>query len=354
MSSQTGKHKTVKRIARVFFLLLVLFLGVILFIRSPWGQDIIVNKLIDYVSDKTETKVTIDKLFLTFSGDIQLEGLYLEDKKEDTLLYSRSLEADIEFSPLLFGNTLELDIEIETGSVYNNYYLEEYNLVIDYTVENDWFDLKAFVLVGDEKIPFIKLRKHILEDKREYLLPDGKVLIIPEDWFAKYKSLFELGMVSDELLKVHKQHFSLLNDAFNTDECTSCQGLEKLVIPEIIPEVKPPEGLKITLRKYQEEGLNWLLFLQKNNLGGCLADDMGLGKTIQTLALLQYNKESSSGSGMEPVKVKKQATLFNNTGTQGTTLLIVPSSLVHNWSNEIIFFSIIPNSPLSNLAFMSA
>ncbi len=109
MSSQTGKHKTVKRIARVFFLLLVLFLGVILFIRSPWGQDIIVNKLIDYVSDKTETKVTIDKLFLTFSGDIQLEGLYLEDKKEDTLLYSRSLEADIEFSPLLFGNTLELD-----------------------------------------------------------------------------------------------------------------------------------------------------------------------------------------------------------------------------------------------------
>ncbi|MDX2414884.1 MAG: SNF2-related protein, partial [Bacteroidales bacterium] len=268
------------------------------------------------------------------------QGFYTEDGINYTTISSADDTKEEIFSLVeAINNNFESltsgGIEIETGSVYNNYYLEEYNLVIDYKAEHDWFDLKAFVLVGDVKIPFIKLRKHILDDKREYLLPDGKVLIIPEDWFAKYKSLFELGLVSDELLKIHKQHFSLLNDAFNTDECTSYQGLEKLAIPEIIPEVRPPEGLKIDLRKYQEEGLNWLLFLQKNNLGGCLADDMGLGKTIQTLALLQYNKENSSDVGMEPVKVKKQATLFNNSGTHGSTLLIVPSSLVHNWSNEI-------------------
>ncbi len=53
----------VKRIARVFFLLLVLFLGVILFIRSPWGQDVIVNKVIDYVFDKTGTYIAIEKIF---------------------------------------------------------------------------------------------------------------------------------------------------------------------------------------------------------------------------------------------------------------------------------------------------
>ena len=130
MSSETGKHKIVKRIARVFTLLLVLFLGVILFIRSPWGQDIIVNKLIDYVSDKTATKIEIDKLFLTFSGDIQLEGLYLEDKKGDTLLYSKLLEADIEFSPLLFDNTLELDnLEWEgvTARILRNKDAEKFN-----------------------------------------------------------------------------------------------------------------------------------------------------------------------------------------------------------------------------------
>lgn len=99
----------VKRITRGFFLLLVFFLGVILFIRSPWGQDVIINKVIDYVFHKTGTDIAIERIFVTFSGDIQLEGLYLGDQKGDTLLYSKSLEADIAFSPLLFENTLELD-----------------------------------------------------------------------------------------------------------------------------------------------------------------------------------------------------------------------------------------------------
>jgi len=31
--------------------------------------------------------------------------------------------------------------------------------------------------------------------------------------------------------------------------------------------------------------------MKKYKFGGCLADDMGLGKTIQTLALMQQQKE---------------------------------------------------------------
>lgn len=108
MNSKTVKHKTVKRIARVFSLLLILFLGLILFVRSPWGQDIIVKKVIDYVFDKTGTEIDINRVFVTFTGDIQIEGFYLQDKKRDTLLYSKALEVDIDFSHLLFKNTLEL------------------------------------------------------------------------------------------------------------------------------------------------------------------------------------------------------------------------------------------------------
>lgn len=109
MSTKIGKHIIIKHLTRAFILLLVLFLGLVLFIRSSWGQDLIINKIINYVSDKTGTEIAISKLFVTFSGDIQLEGLYLEDKKGDTLLFSNLLEADIAFTPLLFENTLELD-----------------------------------------------------------------------------------------------------------------------------------------------------------------------------------------------------------------------------------------------------
>ena len=42
-----------------------------------------------------------------------------------------------------------------------------------------------------------------------------------------------------------------------------------------------PRRLAGTLRRYQQEGINWLAFLRRFGLHGVLADDMGLGKTLQ-------------------------------------------------------------------------
>ncbi|TYB75697.1 translocation/assembly module TamB [Bizionia algoritergicola] len=81
----------------------------ILFIRSPWGQDIIVTKAVSFLSDKTKTKVAVEKLFITFDGDIQLDGLYLEDTKGDTLIYSKSLEANVPIFALIRGDGLGVD-----------------------------------------------------------------------------------------------------------------------------------------------------------------------------------------------------------------------------------------------------
>ncbi|MDB4293384.1 translocation/assembly module TamB, partial [Maribacter sp.] len=88
--------------------MLLLFIVLVLFIRSPWGQDILVGKLTKYVSNKTNTKVEVDRLFITFSGNVFLEGLYLEDKKGDTLVHSKFLEANLALFPLIFGNSLDL------------------------------------------------------------------------------------------------------------------------------------------------------------------------------------------------------------------------------------------------------
>ncbi len=94
--------------ARIFLVVLIFFVCLVLFIRSPWGQEIIVDKVVNYVSDKTNTKVEIDRLFITFSGNIFLEGLYLEDLQGDTLIYSKALEANLPISPILFKNEINL------------------------------------------------------------------------------------------------------------------------------------------------------------------------------------------------------------------------------------------------------
>ncbi len=90
--------------------------------------------------------------------------------------------------------------------------------------------------------------------------------------------------------------------------------------PEAARERLPEEGhatpvpFQGTLRPYQEEGFRWLQFLRRQRLGGVLADDMGLGKTVQTLYHLLCEKESGR--------------------TEGSTLIVAPKSVLHNWASE--------------------
>ncbi|MDN3491168.1 translocation/assembly module TamB domain-containing protein [Winogradskyella bathintestinalis] len=98
-----------RRTLRVLLGIFVFLFLVVLFVRSPWGQSVIVDKVVTYVSDKTNTKVAIEKLFITFDGDIQLDGLYLEDKKGDTLVYSKSLEANIPLWAMINGKSVGVD-----------------------------------------------------------------------------------------------------------------------------------------------------------------------------------------------------------------------------------------------------
>lgn len=108
------KKPLIRRILKIVgwslgVLILLLFL-LVLFIRSPWGQDVVVQRAVKYVSEKTDSKVEIEKLFLTFDGNLVLNGLYLEDQKGDTLVYSKSLEADVPLLPILQGNGVAIDL----------------------------------------------------------------------------------------------------------------------------------------------------------------------------------------------------------------------------------------------------
>jgi len=84
-------------------------------------------------------------------------------------------------------------------------------------------------------------------------------------------------------------------------------------------------GLKTELRPYQKEGLSWLKLLSELGLGACLADDMGLGKTIQVLSLLLCNRNEKNEQ-------------------HGSSLLVVPASLLGNWKREVERFT--PNLKL--------
>jgi len=169
-------------------------------------------------------------------------------------------------------------------------------------------------------------------------LPDQKVVVLPDDWFEKYHDLFKLSKDSGSALQVKKQHTSLLQYALSGE----ISGDKAKRFNEIIhlPVVKPPLPVhsSVLLRPYQKEGFYWLIHLYKNGFGGCLADDMGLGKTLQTITLLQYIYEGSEQTSS--VSVNGQLSLFETKHSKmPASLVVAPTSLLHNWYNELRRFA---------------
>ena len=80
-----------------------------------------------------------------------------------------------------------------------------------------------------------------------------------------------------------------------------------------------PSDFRGELRPYQKRGFSWLAFLEKWNLGACLADDMGLGKTAQLIAFISNLKQE--GMLIKP------------------TLVVCPTSVINNWEREVKKFT---------------
>ncbi len=211
--------------------------------------------------------------------------------------------------------------EIVQDDAGKRFFLGETVLEISVAEQNDWFDVHAIARFGTFEIPFARLRTHILNHIREFPLPNGEIAIIPEEWFARYSELFHFSDIRHGI-QIKKYHVGLLNDIGEHKQLAIGRKLEKLEQFDGILDVPLPTGFRGTLRPYQQAGYNWFHFLQQYRFGGCLADDMGLGKTIQTLALLQHEKERAAGGD-----------------EQRTSLIVMPTSLIYNWEKEAAKFT---------------
>lgn len=216
------------------------------------------------------------------------------------------------------SNLLNLGFEVSQPENRDKKYFVG-KAVIDLEVKEgiDWFDIHAKIFFGEYEITFKELRKLILRKKVEFKLPNGEIAIIPEAWLVKYGDLFAFSETQGKkekpiLKKYHLQVVKELQDA-DLAKVHMSDRLRNLGSFEGIKEHKMPQGFQGVLRPYQKAGYDWLHFLNEFRLGGCLADDMGLGKTVQTLAMLQAQKEN---------------------GASGVSLLIMPTSLIYNWEME--------------------
>ncbi len=198
------------------------------------------------------------------------------------------------------------------------------NISIEVISGLDWFETGIKISYGKQQVSLKHLAKALRNKSKFVQLGDGTLGILPEEWMLKLQAYLEAGEVVEEVVCTPKVNMVSI-DALYEDEMLSApvrleirRFRDKLERFNEIGEVAVPQGFKGQLRHYQQEGLNWLNFLDEFGMGGCLADDMGLGKTIQVLAFLLSQKEK---------------------GITVPSMIIVPATLIFNWQAELRKFA---------------
>jgi superfamily II DNA or RNA helicase len=145
-------------------------------------------------------------------------------------------------------------------------------------------------------------------------LTGGGMAPLPEDWLSRFgdriADLLAARDAAGDLPSCALPDLARLCEEMDVPPPPAFDTLRELISSaDGIPSAELPADLTATLRSYQVTGIDWLCALRDANLGALLADDMGLGKTVQALC-----------------------------GLRGRTLVVAPTSVLHNWSDEIVRF----------------
>lgn len=211
--------------------------------------------------------------------------------------------------------------------------------------DDQWFDLRLGVSVAGRSVNLLPALVSYLQETLdsdaahcrvgEHLLirlDDGHYLPVAIERVQRIADtlveLFERNSLNkQQALSLPFSHASRLAQLTQVLQGPALQSDDQALLARVkdlqgfagIEPLPAPAGFLTTLRHYQQEGLGWLQFLRRCQLGGILADDMGLGKTVQTIAHLLFEKQQGR--------------------LHGPALIVAPVSVIGNWQQELRTFA---------------
>lgn len=206
----------------------------------------------------------------------------------------------------------KVQLKVETGAAFSKDKLLSFRPEIEYN---------GLTVSPDELEAFLRMSEGLHAFKGTWIEVDHKRIT---ELLAKANDLHEqtrggLSLLDSLQLATKNQDFldiscvlSYFKEALN--KLTTCENYTL------------PASVHANLRAYQLQGYLWLRAMDELNLGVILADDMGLGKTLQIIAYL------------DALRTQKAATR-----SPRKVLIVMPSSLLANWEEELKKFA--PSAP---------
>ena len=192
--------------------------------------------------------------------------------------------------------------------------------------DNGWFEVGLDIEASDgASLSQAEVQRALLKGEN-FVEHNGRTLLLDADAIRGMQDVFE-DCASGEASQPGCFRLSNLHAGFVQSSLDTLDGVDVEDLPawrqraaqgnraSTVEPVKISSEVKATLRPYQQEGVNWLRFLEKNNFSGILADEMGLGKTLQTLVWLDLKRNTPEAQGRP-------------------ALIVCPTSIVENWEAE--------------------
>ena len=188
------------------------------------------------------------------------------------------------------------------------------------SVENELFSLDFNVEGVDEK-DVETILEGVKNEEKFITLSSGELLKIAnkssEEMIGIVDAISDLKIGENRISKIKVLQLAQVSNSIN-EELNEMEEFKELFQKIKNRENKEPSNIKAKLFPYQKIGFNWLKNMYDIGFGGILADDMGLGKTLQAISLISE------------IQLRNKD-LFG--------IIIVPTSLLHNWKEEFHKFS---------------
>ncbi|WP_162944702.1 translocation/assembly module TamB domain-containing protein [Flavisolibacter nicotianae] len=233
-----------KILGRVLLSIVLLLIVIWAFVQTDWGQNWLAGQVTSKLSKDLRTKIAIKHVSIGFFNRMELEGVYVEDQKQDTLLYAGAVKVRIT-DWFFFKDKADLKyIGLEnatihfnrTDSVWNYGFLAKYfastdtvkvkkNAGIQFNLQRVELDNVAFykrdAWAGNDltvKVGALDLDAQDISVSRQNVLLRNVELTDPYFSSLSYKGKFKNTSSSPNTWTIRVTHASMKNGRFRLDK----------------------------------------------------------------------------------------------------------------------------------------